>query len=132
MSNRSSGPEVVALKDESEQQSIPTAWRPVFREVVSALVKHDYRLESGVPGVEPVSEDAAARIQNYIKKYGATLIPLSEETWNSSICMWYGDYWDVLVDLWTQEEGRSDLVLSARVREHKLGFAFQIQLVYVP
>jgi hypothetical protein len=132
MSNRSWGAEVVALKDESEQQPIPTAWRPVFREIVSAFVKHDYRLESGVSGVEPVSVDAAARIQNYVNKYGATLMPLPEETWDSSICMWHGDFWDALVDLWTREEGRSDLVLSARVREDKLGFAYQIQLVYVP
>ena len=132
MSNRVSGAEVVALKDESEQQPIPTAWRQVFREVVSAFVNHDYRLESGVPGVGPVSLDAATRIQNFIDEYGATLVPLPEETWNSSICMWYGDFWDVLVDLWTKEEGQSDLVLSARVREDKLGFAFQIQLVYVP
>jgi hypothetical protein len=132
MSNPSLGTEVEALKDESEQQPIPTAWRPVFCEMVSAFVKHDYRLESGVPGVEPVSVDTAVRIQNYIKKYGATLVPLPEETWNSSIAMWYGDFWDVLIDLWTQEEGPSDLVLSARVREDKLGFAFQIRLVYVP
>jgi len=132
VSKQSSRAEVVALKDESEQQPIPTAWRPVFCAVVSAFVEHDYRLESGVSGVEPLSVDVAVRIQNYIKEYGATLVPLPEETWNSSICMWYGDYWDVLVDLWTHEEGRSDLVLSARVREEKLGFGFQIELVYVP
>jgi hypothetical protein len=104
----------------------------VFREVVSAFVKHDYRLESGVPGVGPVSLNAAVQIHNCIEKYGATLVLLPEETWNSSTCMWCGDFWDVLVDLWMQEEGRSDLVLSARVREDKLGFEFQIQPVYVP
>ena len=126
------GPKVLAVKDESAQQPIPTAWRPVFCEIVRAFVERDYRLESGVLGVKPVSVDAAARIQSCIKNYGATLVALPEETWNSSVCMWYGDHWDVLVDLWTQEEGPSDLVLSATVSEKEMVFVFAIQLVHVP
>ena len=59
-------------------------------------------------------------------------VALPEETWNSSVCMWYGDHWDVLVDLWTQEEGPSDLVLSATVSEKEMVFVFAIQLVHVP
>ena len=126
------GPEVLAFKDESAQQPIPTAWRSVFCEIVGALVERDYRLESGVLGVKPVSVDAAARVQSCIENYGATLVALPEETWNFSVCMWYGDHWDVLVDLWTQEEGPSDLVLSATVSEKELVFVFAIQLVHVP
>ena len=126
------GPEVFAFKDESAQQPIPTAWRSVFCEIVAALVERDYRLDSGVLGVQPVSVDTAARIQSGIKNYGATLVALPEEAWNSSVCMWYGDHWEALVDLWTQEEGPSDLVLKATVSEEEMGFGFTIQLVYVP
>ena len=126
------GPEVLAVKDESTQQPMPSAWRSVFCAIVSAFVEHDYRLESVVLGVKPVSVDAAARIQRCIKSYGATLAALPEETWNSSVCMWYGDHWDALVDLWTEEEGPSDLVLRATVSEEEVGFGFKIEMVYVP
>ena len=46
--------------------------------------------------------------------------------------MWYGTYWDAFVDLWTKEEGRSDLVLSARVTEVSDGISIKLHMVYVP
>ncbi len=122
----------MAVKDSSKERSIPMAWRPVFREIVSAFVEGDYRLKAGVSGVEPVSIDVATHIENYIHDYGATLIELPEEAWEYSVCIWSGSHWDALVDLWTETEGRSDLVLSVRVRDTKLGFLFTIHMVYVP
>jgi len=132
VSDQNAGAEVVAVMDGSKERPIPTAWRPVFREVVSAFVAGDYRLMAGVSCVEPVSIDVATHIENYIQDYGATLIQLPEETWNSSVCIWMGSHWDALVDLWTEAEGRSDLVLAARATDAKPGFAFTIQMVYVP
>ena len=41
-------------------------------------------------------------------------------------------YWEVLIDLWTVGEGRSDLVLRAEVSEVENGYLFDLQLVYVP
>jgi hypothetical protein len=43
-----------------------------------------------------------------------------------------GTRWDVLIDLWTVESGRSDLVLDARVFEVPSGYRYEIHLVYVP
>jgi hypothetical protein len=43
-----------------------------------------------------------------------------------------GSHWDVLVDLWSVESGRSDMVLDARVSETNDGFLIEIHLVYVP
>jgi hypothetical protein len=43
-----------------------------------------------------------------------------------------GNHWDVLVDLWTKEEGRSDLVLGVKVTELAGEPRFTVQLVYVP
>lgn len=124
--------QVLAVKDETGEQPIPTAWRKTLREIVDAFVIGDYRLDKGVAGVEPVSADTASHIWSYLKDYGATLIALPEATWNSSVCIWYGDYWNALVDLWTQEEGRSDLVLDVRVTEAGTGFRIEVHLVYVP
>lgn len=124
--------EVPVIKDEDEQQPVPTVWRPVFREIVKAFVQNDYRLKVGVPGVAPVSAKTAKQIKDYIVDYGETLVELPEETWSSSVCLWMGNRWDVIIDLWTKGEGRSDLILSTYVTESKVGFVFQIYMVYVP
>jgi hypothetical protein len=82
--------------------------------------------------VQQVSGETAAQIRDYIDAYGADLVTLSEETWKSSVCIWIDPFWDVLVDLWTESEGRSDMVLSTRVREEEQGYVFEIYMVYVP
>ena len=123
---------VFAMKDSSKEWPIPTSWRPVFRSIVNALIEHDYCLKRPISGVETVPLAKAAHIETYIKNYGETLVDLSEETWNSSVCIWSGHHWDVLVDLCTKEEGMSDLVLSAQVSELNSAFSFKINIVYVP
>ncbi|HFQ4970525.1 TPA: hypothetical protein ACGUUK_004309, partial [Vibrio vulnificus] len=60
------------------------------------------------------------------------LVALPEQTWDSSVCMWMETHWDVLIDLWTETEGLSDLVLQAKVFESKDGYKYQIEMVYVP
>ena len=124
--------EVAVHKDQSEQQPIPTAWRSVLKQVVVALKNGEYGLEAGVLGVEPPSIETAEHIRESIAAYGATLVELPEESWESSVCMWYGTHWDALIDLWTEEEGRSDLVLSARISEQPQGYTFKVHMVYVP
>ena len=123
---------IPALKDGASQQPIPSLWRPVFREVLIAFAKGDYLIKEGILGVETISPELAAAIEWNMASYGAKLIELSEETWGSSVCMWYGGYWDALVDLWTLEEGPSDLILSSRVIEGNSGPSFAVTGVYVP
>jgi hypothetical protein len=124
--------DVPVLKDDAQQQAIPTAWRPALTQVVAAFKNGDFGLEASVPGVERPSGETARRIRESIADYGARLIDLPEASWDSSVCMWYGTHWDALVDLWTEEEGRSDLVLNVRVSETPDGFSFRIYMVYVP
>jgi hypothetical protein len=123
--------EILALKTEAEGP-IPTAWRETLSGIVEAFVSGDYDLEKGVPNVAPVPAETASHIRKYLQDYGATLIVLPDATWASSVCIWYGDHWDALVDLWTQEEGQSDLVLHVKVSEANPSFLIQIHLVYVP
>jgi hypothetical protein len=132
MAERKSDNEVPAVKDEDGQRPIPTAWRPVFRQIVQALVAKDYRLSAGIAGVAQVSAETAKQIEGYIEDYGETLVELPEKTWESSVCIWMGQDWDVLIDLWTMGEGRSDMVLSARVSESISGYQFRVEMVYVP
>src|SRR5688500_18081167 len=102
---------VLAIKDEEVARPIPTAWRPTIREIVRAFVRGDYQLSGGVSSLSSVSPETAEQISYYIQDYGAKLIELPEESWVSSVCIWMGNRWDVLVDLWTVSEGRRDLVL---------------------
>lgn len=114
------------------QQPVPTAWRPALKAVADALAAGDYALTSVVQAVEPVSPEASRQMEAAVRAYGATLIDLPEATWSTSVCMPYGEHWDVLVDLWTAEEGPSDLVLGVRVREQAGAFSYRVELVYVP
>jgi hypothetical protein len=123
---------VKVLKDEISQMPIPSAWRSTLFAVVEAFKDGDFMLLGGLPGVRPISVEDAARISNNIKSNGARLTRLPEDTWQTSACQWMRGYWDVLVDLYTAEEGASDLVLAVRVHEEGLGYAFEIQSVHVP
>ena len=114
-----------------EDSPIATEWRPVLRDVVRALVRGDYALVSCGPHVRLRTRDTAEHIQTYIASYGATLVELPEATWTTSIAQWNGSGWNVFVDLWTAEEGRSDMILDVRV-EGESDWHFEVHLVYVP
>jgi hypothetical protein len=120
------------VKDENAAHPIADAWRPALHKIVRALARGDYALKRPITSVAPVSIATARQMKRYISDYGETLCELSEETWQTSIAQWSGARWDVLVDLWTIESGRSDMVLHVLVSELKNSFRIKIHLVYVP
>ncbi|MYM27431.1 hypothetical protein GTP58_03755 [Duganella sp. CY15W] len=126
------GYEIPVVKDAQNQGPIPSTWRSILAEIIAAFVRKDYRLNTGIPGVAPVSATIGEQIQNYIRDYGATLIDLPESTWDTSVCIWGGNRWDVLIDLSTQEEGSSDLVLQAHILETNGSYVVHVYMVYVP
>ncbi len=89
-------------------------------------------MAQSIPDVSTISTDTAQQIQDYLNDYGESLAPLPETTWSTSVSLWMGSYWDVMVDLYTVESGRSDMVLQAKVFESGDGFVYQVHLVYVP
>jgi hypothetical protein len=124
--------DVEPVKDETTQHPVPTAWRPALREIVEAFRRGDYGLVRGVEHVAPVSARTAQAIRRQIESYRVTLMPLPEETWDTSVTQWMGHKWEVLVDLWTLRDGSSDLVLHVDVFEAGDGFRIHIHLVYIP
>jgi hypothetical protein len=125
--------DVAPLKDSTTSHPVATAWRPAFTEVVRAFAEGDFQLSRGVPSVAPIQPDVAAQIQAYVRDYGESLIELPEEAWSTSISHWMWDYWEVVVDLWTAESGRSDMILLARVYEaEKGGVLIEVNSVHVP
>lgn len=123
---------VPVTKDSENEGPIPSVWRPTLKNIVDAFVRHDYRLADGVVGVAPVSEKTAMQIRTYIQEYGAKLVSLPQESWATSVCIWMGDHWDALIDLWTEEEGSSDLVLQVHVSEVGSEPLVNVYMVYVP
>ena len=123
---------VPVIKDEREQQPIPSAWRSTFHDIIQAFAEGDFALARGISGVRPVSAQDAAQFPRTLHAYGARLVGLPVAGWDSSVCQWYGDYWDVMIDLYTVEEGASDLVLGARVYENGVAFEFEVGMLYVP
>ncbi|WP_227496519.1 DUF7668 domain-containing protein [Massilia litorea] len=124
--------EVQVTKDPENEGPIPSAWRPTLQNIVDAFVRDDYCLADGLAGVAPVSEETATQIRTYIQEYGAKLVSLPQESWATSVRIWMGDHWDALIDLWTEEEGSSDLVLQVHVSEVDSEFLVTVYMVYVP
>jgi hypothetical protein len=120
------------VKDDESEGPVPSVWRPIITRIVDAFVLHDYALSEGVSGVSAVSEKTAVQIREYIRDYAETLIALPEESWDTSVCIWMGDHWDAMIDLWTETEGRSDLVLRVQIAESNSGYIVTVYMVYVP
>lgn len=119
-------------KDETEG-FVPDLWRPTFSALVDSLVERAPAIGGGLPEVEPVPDTLREQCLSAVDNYGdVDLVPLPQETWKTSVAAWQGDHWLCLIDLWTEHEGRSDLVLEAEVREQAPGFRFTLNMVYVP
>jgi len=122
---------VPACRDPEHELPVATAWRDTLEKIVDRLASGDYSLR-GCPGVEAVRPGVLSQMGSYIADYGETIVALPKESWDSSVAQWTSGYWDVIVDLWTEESGRSDLVLKVRVLEDSDGYTFQVNGVYVP
>lgn len=124
--------EILVEKNEEEEFPIPNIWRPTFKAIANAFVEKDYSLKSEIKNVNPISVETAEQIKEYIEDYGEKLIELPNEAWNSSVCICYGNYWNILIDLYTKNEGLSDLVLNAEIRERDNEYIINIKSVFVP
>lgn len=124
--------DVPVTKDPDGQAPIPTAWRAALAGAASAIGRGDYQAVASMAAIRPISVPLAEAIASNIRDYGVSLTDLPEESWLTSVCQWMGGYWDVLVDLFSIEEGASDLVLVVRVYEVGAEYSFEIQAVHVP
>ena len=122
---------VPVLKDEERAHPVPSRWRATIGAIVEALAGGRYDLDH-LADVEPLDERTATQVAEAVADYGCTLVSLPEDSWVTSICQWQVGFWQVMVDLFTAEEGRSDLVLHVNVFERPSGHLFRVHLVYVP
>jgi hypothetical protein len=118
-------------KREGEELPVPTEWRRTISQIVDLLQQGRYEI-SRIPGAMPLSEQSIQFIRRIIEEYGASLCALPEETWHSSLYQWMGSYWYVIVDLYTREEGRSDLAMFLKVYRDGGRYRFDVESVHVP
>lgn len=120
-------------RDLDEQQPVALAWRAEIVSIVSALVRGDYELLSAGSSVRRLSAEEADYIANNLMAYGGiTLLDPPQETWETSVALWMGDHWEVVVDLWSAEEGRTDLILSLAIRDTDGAYEYFVEGVWVP
>ena len=134
-SEEASLPEVYPIgpsRDPDGELAVAPIWRPVFRRIVQAFVQRDYALERAGLAHVTLDPDVPDLVRDVIADHGETLIPLPAATWTTSMARWMDDHWMVLVDLWTDESGPSDLVLHARVMETPDGYRYVVDSVHVP
>lgn len=91
----------------------------------------DGRIPTG-EGIRSVGAETAKINFENIEDYPDATGPLNDASWDTSICVWTGNHWDVLVDLTTLSGERSDLVLHAKVFEVDGGAEIEPGLIYVP
>lgn len=108
----------LGVSDEPER--VPDRWRPAIESIVDRLVAKDYAGLVRDGFVSYASDPTDSSIGTWIEDYPATLVALPAEAWRyAERGRWSNlpDAWWVVVDLWTAEEGRSDLSMEATVRE---------------
>lgn len=108
---------------------VPDCWRPTLKIVADNLVSGAKPVG---PSIRTVDEDVFSISRQNILHYPDAIGPLTEFAWESSVYIWTGKHWAVLVDLTTLTGKRSDLVLHAEVYEVAAEYQFEIGLVYVP
>jgi hypothetical protein len=101
---------------------------------VDRLVARDYGSLAREGFVPHASGPDDTDIGYWIEQYPATLTSLPEEAWAGAErgrCVDDPDWWWVVVELWTVEEGRSDLSMEATVRECDGVLQIALQNVHV-
>lgn len=119
-------------KNEEIEQPIPIEWRPLLAGIVEDIRQRKLGSKTGANFEISVDPDEIELIYESVESYGDPLATLPEESWQTSACRWMGSYWHLLIDLFTLDEGLSDLVLFVDVYEHTDLPCFKIRAVHVP
>ena len=119
--------------DSEFQSPIPSIWRDCIIQIVEAFKDKDFGRLNTLPSVQCIDLAYASEIAENIDAYGAHLMSLAEEAWHTSVCLYMeSESWQAIIDLFTVEEGRSDLILDLFIVKKENQFIFQINNIYVP
>ena len=125
--------EIDVLYDENLKE-VPLLWRDTIWKIVEAFKNNDINFFNQIEGVKKLTLVDFEEIISDINVYGETLVSLPSEAWESSQCLWRGDScWHVYIDLYTINEGKSDLILFLIVElDENNHFHYDVSNFYVP
>ncbi len=124
--------EVLIEKSCGKEGPIPTEWRAVIKSVADAIVFGKPFPNSQNISITDYPADISEINQSNIDDYPDDIGVLDEQTWKTSVYVWTGDRWEILLDLSTFCGETSDLVLHGQMFEEGAGFLFKPGLIYVP
>ena len=107
--------DIPVVYDEEAASQVPTVWRETLIRIVEAFKNNDLAAINHIDGVQNIELEHLHEIAENITDYGETLVSLPDETWETSQALWMGFRWDVILDLFTEREGLSDLILYISV-----------------
>lgn len=115
-----------------EELPIPMLWQAPLKAIADEfVVKRPHETHNFDP-FERMDEDnlkiSLKNIANYPDKIGG----LSEKSWETSVCVWTGTFWEILLDLTDYKGNVSDLVLHGKMLEDGKHYIFKPYLIYVP
>ncbi|QNE17818.1 hypothetical protein F1D05_07740 [Kribbella qitaiheensis] len=110
---------------------VPERFRPLLAHVIDLVAAGDLDGLRRDPRIALSDPDDPLY---WVREYPGTVVKLPEEAWEFAeviIARDDGVTWSVAVDLWTAEEGRSDLILEAEVRQHRDGLVIEVENIHV-
>lgn len=120
------------VKDEENERLVPMVWRTTILAIGECLNTKDYKFEKAPSNVKRVDVDIAEVSAYQIESYGCQSVTITELSWQSSIYIWMGKQWDVIIDLIDENGSRTDLILKLSISENGQDFIFKPDFVYVP
>ncbi len=121
-------PKAIAMTNEFV---VPEQFRPAIKEIVHELVMGNYNgLEADGRAGDLNAQQLKTALTEY---YPCTLIELPDEAWEVAEAYYVERTreWAIDVDLWTVEEGHSDLTLQLMVRDTNEGILVAIEDLHV-
>lgn len=106
---------------------LPARFRPIIEQVAERIAAGDFA------GLARDYSRPGHDLGLWAREYPATFIPLPPEAWRHAGAYFLADHdaWKVDVDLWSQEEGRSDMTLQVTVWEETDGIKLTIDDLHV-
>lgn len=119
-------------RHENRELPVPTYWRETLSSIVDCFVDGDFQPNRKIRGVLLIAPENVSDIEETIQAYGEKLVGLPPESWETSFYQATLGGWQVFVDLYTENERPSDLVLFVFVKEEVAAFSYEVQSVHVP
>ncbi len=120
------------IKDVDHERPIPAIWRQTILALGDCLKNNDYGFETAPKNVNRL-DPASTKISKYqIEIYNCGNVTIDDLSWESSIYIWMGNQWELIIDLIDENGSLTDLVLKLVVKENGKGYIFLPDFIHVP